>query len=86
MQIKKRRGNLPPKLLPLFVMLILAGIMDIHAYLYPQAFLSNPDAIPPNVTPNILDFIFWGLILIAMIVVTVNVAYSFYQSLRYGGP
>jgi RsiW-degrading membrane proteinase PrsW (M82 family) len=84
--IKKRKGNLPPNPLALLVMMILLGIMSIHAYLYPQAFLSNENAVPPNVIPNALDWIFWGLISIIYIVIAVNVAYSFYVSLRYGGP
>jgi uncharacterized membrane protein len=85
-KITKHRGNLPPNPLPLLAMLVILGIMSIHAYLYPQAFLSNIDAVPPNVMPSFWDFAFWGLILVAVIIITINVAYSFYESLKYGGP
>jgi hypothetical protein len=83
---KKRRGNLPPNPIYLLAMLVILGIMSVHAYLYPEAFLSNANAVPPNVIPNISDYIFWGLIILATTVITINVIYSLYASIKYGGP
>jgi hypothetical protein len=78
--IKNRRGNLPLSPLPLFVMLLLCITIVVHSYLYPTSF-------PINITtiPNGWDLIFWGIMTLGFIVVTINVVYSLYESLRYGG-
>jgi hypothetical protein len=82
--VKKRKGNLPPNPLPLLVMLILCIIIAIHACLYPASMPLDIVSFQ-SFKPNVLDLVFWGLISLGFIVITINITYSLYESLRYGG-
>ena len=83
--VKKRRGNLPPNPLPLLAMLILCIIIGVHTYIYPES-IPHDIASFQLYQPNNWDLLFWGIMTFGFIIITINIAYSLYESLRYGGP
>jgi hypothetical protein len=82
--IKKRKGNLPPNPLPLLIMFLLCIAIAVHTYLFPASFPLDVESLR-FFNPNIWDLLFWGVISLGFIVVTISITYSLYESLRYGG-